>query len=457
MAATALNPKQQEAFDRIMAGESLFVTGPGGSGKSYLIRHIVEAFMSMDKRCAVTALTGCAAILLECQAKTLCAWAGIRLGKESVDVLVERVQADRRAMQRWRTTDLLIVDEVSMLLPELFCKLDTIGQHVRGSTEPFGGMQVMFCGDFCQLPPIHGRIAVSCSCDGETHIASCSAWTAGASSCEAGAFFAFQTPLWKTLFSPEHTILLDQNMRQSDAAFQNALKEIRFGKCSVTTTALLRSAMRPIATTTAAIKPTQIFPTRAAAEAVNRKEMAALVGQRQSFVAKTTFPPRIAKTQYIYDLIDKFDEDAPYDPVLELVIGAQVMLVYNLDIEKGLVNGSRGVVVGFTTGDRIVPIVQFMAVATPVVIEWQSWEIHHPDYSGIIRSQIPLRVAWAITIHKSQGATLDCACVSVGSDIFEYGQAYVALSRVRSLATLEIKEFVPTSVRAHPAVVDYYS
>lgn len=422
--------------------------------------------MTLDKRCAITALTGCAAVLLNCQAKTLHAWAGIKLGKEPVSVLIDMVIANRRALQRWRTTDLLIIDEVSMLLPELFYKLDLIGKHVRNSTEPFGGMQLMFTGDFCQLPPIHGKTACSCHTTGTIHAASCSAWKPGTSSAEkkATAFFSFQTPLWNEIFGPAHTIVLNENMRQAgDSAFQTALAELRFGISKPATQALLRTAMRPLST--GPVKPTQLFPTRADAESINRKELAELGDvKRRTYSAKLTVHPSIQKNQYLYDMIDKFDEDAPYDPCLELAIGAQVMLVYNLDIEKGLVNGARGVVVGFTDeekygsckDDKIMPVVQFLCCTSPVAIEWQSWEIHHPDFPGVIRSQIPLRVAWAITIHKSQGATLDCASISIGSGIFEFGQAYVALSRVKSVACLEIKEFAQTSIKAHPDVVAWY-
>lgn len=462
-----LNTLQQEAFDRIIAGENLFVTGPGGAGKSYLIRTIVETFMTLDKRCAVTAITGCAAILLNCQARTLHGWAGIGLGTDTLSVLIDKVIANRRALQRWRTTDLLIIDEISMLLPELFYKLDLIGQHVRNSTAPFGGIQLMFTGDFCQLPPIHGKTVCSCHTSGTNHSASCSAWKAGTSSTEkkASAFFAFQTPLWNKIFGHEHTIILKQNMRQvGDPLFQAALTEIRFGICTPATQLLLRSAMRPL--TTSLIKPTQLFSTRADAENVNRIEMAALGDvTKRTYAAKLSVPPNISKTQYLYDMIDKFDEDAQYDPYVELAVGAQVMLVSNLNIEKGLVNGARGVVIGFTDeekygackDDQIVPVVQFLCCSAPVTVEWQSWEIHHPDFHGIVRSQIPLRIAWAITIHKSQGATLDCASINIGSRVFEFGQAYVALSRVKSLAALEIKEFVPTSIRAHPDIVTWYS
>jgi hypothetical protein len=147
------------------------------------------------------------------------------------------------------------------------------------------------------------------------------------------------------------------------------------------------------------------------------------------------------------------DANSSYVPSLELCEGCQVMLLQNKSVEKGLVNGSRGVVVGFQGGSGGYPIVQFLH-GDPVVVEPHDWTSN--DCEAVKRRQIPLRVAYAVTIHKSQGATLDCALVDIGSSTFECGQAYVALSRVRALGSLYVWNFNPARVMADAKVVAFY-
>jgi ATP-dependent DNA helicase PIF1 len=150
--------------------------------------------------------------------------------------------------------------------------------------------------------------------------------------------------------------------------------------------------------------------------------------------------------------IEKLDKDAPYVVELILAVGAQVMLLTNLDPQQGLVNGSRGVVVGFD--GMGIPLVQFRH-GQPIPISASTWESE--EIEGLSRKQIPLRLAYAITIHKAQGATLDSALIDIGSNTFEYGQAYVALSRVKSLESLYIWDVEPTAFRAHPKVKEFYA
>jgi ATP-dependent DNA helicase PIF1 len=149
--------------------------------------------------------------------------------------------------------------------------------------------------------------------------------------------------------------------------------------------------------------------------------------------------------------INALDRSAPYKSKLELRVGAQVMLIYNLDQEAGLVNGSRGIVEGFSGG---IPLVLFKDYTAPIPINPVSWESDEID--GLKREQIPLILAYAITIHKCQGATLDSALVDIGQSTFEMGQAYVALSRVRSLDSLYIYDLDPSAFRAHPKVLEFY-
>jgi ATP-dependent DNA helicase PIF1 len=153
-------------------------------------------------------------------------------------------------------------------------------------------------------------------------------------------------------------------------------------------------------------------------------------------------------TQEVQWRIDRLDKDAPYEKEVCLKVGAQVMLLANLNQEAGLINGSRGVVKGFSDG---LPVVQFASMTVPVKLhQWRAEDVQ------IEREQIPLRLAYALTIHKAQGASLDSAFIDIGSSTFEYGQAYVALSRVRSLDALFVYDLDPKAFKVHPAVKAFY-
>ena len=150
-----LNEDQQASLDAVVEGKTLFLTGPGGVGKSFLIHHIVQTLEAINKRVAVTALTGCAALLLGHKAKTVHSWAGVGLAKDTPQVLAAAIKKyGSKALRRWILTDVLIIDEVSMMTCEFLEKLDMVGQMLRKSQKPFGGIQVIFVGDFFQLPPV---------------------------------------------------------------------------------------------------------------------------------------------------------------------------------------------------------------------------------------------------------------------------------------------------------------
>jgi ATP-dependent DNA helicase PIF1 len=181
--------------------------------------------------------------------------------------------------------------------------------------------------------------------------------------------------------------------------------------------------------------------------------MDALDGEEVTFKAITITGSAAPADSDIEAQLTRLDADAAYEPTLTLKIGAQVMLLTNLDQERGLVNGSRGVVLNFSSTG--LPVVRFLSIAEPITIDRATWML--PDNDQVGRAQIPLKVAYAITIHKSQGATLDCALIDIGSNTFEYGQAYVALSRVRSLEGLHIWSLNPAKVRCHPVVAAFYA
>lgn len=439
-----LNPEQQQAYTAIVSGTNTFVTGPGGTGKSYLITCLLETLPSTMK-VSITAMTGCAALLLvgaggsgvkgRGHAKTLHSWAGIGLGKEPVGDLVKRIKKSGRALKNWLTTDLLIVDEVSMLTADLLEKLDMIGQHLRSSGRPFGGLQVVFMGDFFQLPPVVRGV-------GE----------------DVGKHFAFASPRWKTIM--ERTVHLTEIVRQRDPVFQNLLNAVRKGALGPEHLAILE-ARKGLAWKDKEIRPTLLFSRRAEVDTINDANLKALDGRRVSWKARTVIdadaPSKALNLEDgdIVRAIETMDREAAYEPELTLAVGAQVMLVTNLDMEAGLVNGSRGVVVNFTGPDaQPYPVVRFLN-GREVTIMDAGWEIE--GMKGVKRMQVPLRLAYAVTIHRAQGATLDCALIDIGTRTFEYGQAYVALSRVRSLESLYVWDVNPKAVKAHPRVAEFYA
>jgi len=149
-----LSREQQIAFDKYIGGHNIFITGPGGSGKSALIKMIYKHANSLFKDIHVTALTGCAAVLLNCKAKTLHSWANIGLGNRTIEQLIMKIRKNKFAKALWKGTDILVVDEVSMLSLKMFDMLNAIGKAIRGNFKPFGGIQLIFSGDFYQLPPV---------------------------------------------------------------------------------------------------------------------------------------------------------------------------------------------------------------------------------------------------------------------------------------------------------------
>ena len=436
-----LNTEQEEAVAEVIAGKSLFITGPGGVGKSYLIREIKSRLLVAGKTVGVVAMTGCAALQLECGAKTLHSWAGIGLGKESVDTLVAGIRRFNAAKSRarWQHTDVLIIDEVSMMTPDLLEKLDSVARIIRKRVAvPMGGLQVIFVGDFCQLPPVNRDIS-------------------GAS---VEPQLLFECEVWSEIV--QRTICLKQIQRQSDPIFQQILNEARMGALTPDSLAILegRKMRLPVIKEqmeASLVKPTLIFSRNNKVDEINNKNMEALDTQLIARKSKICFAPKSDTLGINVDdpeikrALARLENDAPYVPMLSMKAGAQVMLITNLDVEAGLVNGSRGVIKRFTETE--LPVVEFRN-GVVMTIDLATWMTEEFPFVGM--AQIPLRIAYAITIHKSQGATLDCALVDIGKDTFEYGQAYVALSRVRSLEGLFIWGLDIDKVRAHPRVIEFY-
>lgn len=435
-----LSIEQKLSFDKYVQGHNIFITGPGGSGKSALIKIIHKHAYNQFKDIQVTALTGCASVLLNCRAKTLHSWAGIGLGNGTTEQLITKIKKNKFAKIAWKKTDILVVDEVSMLSLKLFNMLNDIGKAVRGNSKPFGGIQLVFSGDFFQLPPVGDKE------EPDTQR------------------FCFESDQWNTVFQLDCQIQLVKIFRQTDETYSTILNQIREGKIKrKSNDLLLQYVGRPFDPNLVA-EPTKLYPTRNKVENINNTKMSSLNGIEKEYNIKylkdleMTKAERLRRIEYsdkdIQMELDFLANNLICDKEMKLKIGSQVMCIVNIQSDTGIevCNGSQGLVTDFceVTG---CPRVKFNNGIERIMIRnvWASDKI-----PGIGVSQVPLILAWALTIHKSQGATMDNAEIDVGSGIFECGQTYVALSRVKSLDGLYLTSFDATKIRINKKVKEFY-
>jgi ATP-dependent DNA helicase PIF1 len=433
-----LSKEQQIAFDNYILGKNIFVTGPGGSGKSELIKKIYNHAIENYKEINVCALTGCAAVLLGCKAKTLHCWAGIGLGKSSIQDTITKIKKKPYLREEWINTDILIIDEVSMLSLKLFEMLNKIGKAIRRNQSPFGGIQLLFFGDFYQLPPVGDREDLD------------------------SQKFCFESMEWNSIFPNDCQIQLVKIFRQTDLEYTNILNEIREGRISNESIVILHQYIGRVADSTLIIEPTKLFPVRKKVDEINQGRLAELSGTQKLFAMNYIISEKKLDTLETNLELDFIAKNLLCDNEIVLKIGAQVMCIINImkDDDNGednkkeilLCNGSQGIVIGFCEKSGF-PIVKYNN-GVERIMALHVWLSERNQKIGV--SQIPLILAWALTIHKSQGCTLDAAEMDIGSTIFEYGQSYVALSRVKGLNGLYLSSFDHKKIRVHKKVKDYY-
>ena len=445
--------EQQIAFNKYIQGQNIFITGPGGTGKSALIKHIKR---NADARCKiiqVCALTGCASVLLECKAKTLHSWSGIGLGKGAIEQLIKKVQKNKHYKALWKETDILVVDEVSMMSLKLFETLDAIGKSVRKDRRPFGGLQLIFSGDFYQLPPVGDKD------DPDT------------------SKFCFESEFWFTTFARQNHIQLQKIFRQNDPIYQSILNQVREGRLKRSTNDILLSQVDKPTDKALTIKPTKLFPTRNKVDSINTSEMDKLEGEEKEFKIKyhgdleMTAKERLQRTQVTPEQIKTelqyLKANLRCDEIIKLKVGSQVMCIVNTELANGemLCNGSQGIVTRFSQeGSPVIRFSRSTNISSSSSINDNSFELamnYHiwpsETIPGVGVSQLPLILAWALTIHKAQGATLDVAEIDAGSNIFECGQTYVALSRVKSLEGLYLTSYDAKKIRINKKVQEFYT
>jgi ATP-dependent DNA helicase PIF1 len=358
--------------------------------------------------------------------------------------VVGRVYSKKQKQANWKKTNVLIIDEVSMMSAKMLNILDMIARKVRTPLVPFGGIQLLLFGDFYQLPPVGDRD------DPE--------------SCQ----FAFEYKRWNELI--KETIVLKTMFRQTDPLFIKALHQVRVGKLSKSSYKLLCDRVNATLTPPSGVVPTRLLPLRKHVDAINQKHLKSLTTESVKFdiepyidsgPSKSEATPTEAKAQMQPSLSTQtIDYEHSYllssclcEKSLELKIGAQVMCVANVDMEstQPICNGSQGLVTGFDGG---FPIVRFTN-GRVITMKPHSWISDKFPTVGI--KQVPLILAWAITIHKSQGATLEFVEIDAGQGVFECGQTYVALSRAKSFQGLRLTAFDYSRIKIDQRVIDFYA
>lgn len=462
-----LSKEQQQVLQMVLeGGQSVFFTGSAGTGKSVLLREIIavmrKKYARESDRVAITASTGLAACNIG--GVTLHSFSGIGLGKEEVPELVKKIKRNQKAKHRWMRTKVLIVDEVSMVDGDLFDKLEAIARTLRNNGRPFGGIQLVITGDFFQLPPVPDANSASTFC--------------------------FDAKTWSSAI--DQTIGLHHVFRQKDPVFAGMLNEMREGRLTQNSISTFKRLSRsPVYDDDLGLTTTELFPTRREVEEANTVRMRQLSGNAVEFVAKDG--GTVSDEQR-----NKLLDSSLATKSLSLKKGAQVMLIKNID--ETLVNGSLGKVIGFMSDDQfgsyvedqdaceesdpemnlnpeqqklrakyeatkhstreLWPVVRFAiadGTTRDLLCTREIWKTELPN--GEIqasRAQVPLILAWALSIHKAQGQTLDRVKVDLGK-VFEKGQAYVALSRATSMQGLQVLRFDPAKVMAHPRVRTFYS
>ena len=414
-----LNTKQKEFFKHLFKGENIFLTGAGGTGKSHCVKLFFEFAQKKGIFIGRAALTGVAAINIG--GVTIHSWGGLGLADEDVSSIIRKAFRNKPAVNRIQGSGVVFIDEISMASAELLEKIDKVFKAVRYSPKPFGGLQVVCSGDFLQLPPVQKGYGKKIE-------------------------FAFQSSSWDE--GNFKIIELTKLVRQDEnSEFAKLLQKIRFGYNE--DLSLLVSRVGAKLDTD--LEPVKIFCKNINIDRYNLEKYNNIQEQEVIFYAKDTGESKCSEF---------FDKNCPAPKILKLKKGTQVMLLVNLDVQGGLVNGSIGVVEGFSS---LGPIVRF-SNGEKTVVDSNKWEFKEQsqDLAGQMRyrtianrSQIPLKLAWALSVHKTQGATLDFAHLDL-SDAFEYGQGYVGISRARTLEGLSLTDFSPDRIKAHPDCVKFY-
>lgn len=417
------NVKQQQLLQLVAEKRNMFITGPAGTGKSALVKNIVQVLEDRGSRVAITASTGIAACNIG--GTTLHRFIGCGLAIGSPRKLAASIRSRDHLLEKWLAVDTLIIDEISMIGAKLFDRVEETARLVRQSDEPFGGIQIIAVGDFLQLPPVRDRRC-------------------------------FLASSWPSVI--ESVAHLDKIFRQKHPEFVAVLCKMRVADVGKDEIRWIRSNLeRPLPL------PIDVIPTwtvckNKEADRINRAFLRKLDGPSTAFTAHDTMSEGITP--------EDIDRECSMKRKLLLRIGAKVMLTYNYS--DTLVNGSIGIVISFSDG---LPVVKFVSGGI-MCVALRTWNMYICDNSlqnrtettdavrvknlSASRTQLPLILAWSITIHKSQGQTLDWQ-VAVVANVFETGQLYTALSRASDPGRLQVVGYDPKQNFVCQETLNYYT
>ncbi len=401
--------KQTQALRVMMSGESVFLTGAPGSGKTFVLNQFIKMAKATKKRVAVTASTGIAATHIG--GTTIHSWSGLGIRDSITDRDEKWLKDNDRLLKRYNNLDILIIDEVSMLHGNRLDMINQVCKWLRESDEPFGGIQVILTGDLFQLPPINR---------GDTKID-----------------FVHLSKAWQEL-SPKICYLSEQH-RQDNDPLLDLLEAMRTNDVNEAHFDVLSERLGKEIPYGASI--TKLYSHNNDVEQINDDHLRALDNETKTFVMET---------YGVQAKVDQIIKSVLAPEVLELKIGAEVMFVAN-NFAEGFVNGSRGTVVDFSHGS---PMVKLQRNQRVIKVEKHGWALEEDGKERARVNQLPLRLAWAITIHKSQGMSLDSAEIDL-SKSFTPGMGYVALSRVRSLDGVYLKGINNTALAMHPEIFSF--
>lgn len=414
-----LSNQQQEIVHSFESGNNIFVTGGAGSGKSYLLNYLKRNYSHLGLE--ITASTGIAAVNIG--GVTIHSWSAIGLANLPVDKIIANLFSAKfsKIRRRIKRTKALAIDEISMISADLLQILDQVFKSIRQNDAPMGGLQILFFGDFLQLPPI--------------------------SKFNEEIKFCFETQTWQDLNL--ETFNLNEIFRQKEQKFVNILNNLRLGELDEGDIANLQQRVG-ITDNEKAIKPTILTTHNYKVEKINSEKLKNITNKSQTFAAE------YFGTQSKIDLLKK---NSIAQPLLQLKVGAQVMMTKNTYQKEGIINGSLGIIKDFSPKKNY-PLVEF-SNGKIITIAPEEWLIEkYDEEKGMIVTeagvnQIPLLLAWAMTIHKSQGLSLDKISCDL-SDIFSPGQAYVALSRARSLQGVFIDKINFDKICANKKAKEFY-
>ncbi|MGH7886559.1 MAG: AAA family ATPase [Candidatus Binatia bacterium] len=410
---------QSQALSILKTGANVFLTGEPGSGKTYTINEYVAYLQARGIDTAITASTGIAATHIS--GMTIHSWSGVGIKTKLDKNDLDKIASSRHIAKRVRRAKVLIIDEVSMLAPGTLSMIDTICRELRQSSEPFGAIQIILVGDFFQLPPI---VKPAVNDDPQISFAA-----------EPAARFAYDSPAWQR--SNPIVCYITEQHRQDDGDFLNLLSAVR--RNAVGAEHLRRIETRKIDPHGAPKDAPKLFSHNIDVDRVNEEILARLPGAPRAFAMSAQGPE---------PLVVALKKGCLSPQTLGLKVGAAVMFTKN-NPQEGFVNGTLGKVEEFAQHDGY-PVVRTRS-GRRIAVEPMDWAM---EENGLIRAritQLPLRLAWAITVHKSQGMSLDEAVVDL-RDVFEFGQGYVALSRVRRLSGLHLLGWNKRAFEVNPEV-----